>query len=330
MAHKPTPPEFKVSEEQLALLEKLSNACAVSGDESEVRKIIMEELKDIADDLAVDALGNLLVTRKGKGRKRMKVMVAAHMDEVGMMIVDDEKEGIFRFDVVGGIDERQLVGKSVVVGKDHLPGVIGAIPIHLEKDLNRKIPLDSLRIDLGPGGGEKAKPGDRATFGTKFKQVGPSLFGKALDDRLGVATLIGLVKNPPDNVDLLAAFTVQEEVGLRGARVAAYTLDPDVGIAVDATPCMDYPSWDEEENSMYNTRLDHGPALYVADSATIADPRLLRHFVERTGVPSISISVPLRNAHTAVGVARISDWQNLVALVHAGISRLKPEVLERK
>jgi len=334
----------------------LSNACAVSGGEGEVRDIVIEHVEPYADDLEVDVLGNVLVTCKSRKRRSLRVMLAAHMDEVGFMLVADKRDGIFRFEVVGGIDVRQLVGKSVWVGKDHVPGVIGSRPVHLDNGRQQIIPMRKLRIDLGPGGSKMAKPGDRATFATSFKQVGPSLFGKALDDRLGVAALIELVKHAPKNVELLAAFTVQEEVGVRGARVAAYVLNPDMGIAVDSTPAYDLPAWDDEENTRYNSRMGEGPALYVADRGTISDPRLLRHFSEvgdalgipyqyrqpgggrtdaaaihrqREGIPSISISVPGRSPHTAVGIARLSDWQNTLSLLYEAISRMSLKILER-
>jgi tetrahedral aminopeptidase len=148
--------------------------------------------------------------------------------------------------------------------------------------------VDSLRIDVGPGNSSKVKVGDRATFATRFSRTGASLRAKALDDRLGVATLIELVKNAPANIDLLAAFTVQEEVGLRGAKVAAYALEPDVAIALDSTPANDLPAWDGSENTRYNTRLGEGPAIYVADAATLSDPRLIRLLVETAqaaGIP---------------------------------------------
>ena len=126
--------------------------------------------------------------------------------------------------------------------------------------------------------------------------LGPASGQKLLDDRLGVVTLIELIKHAPDNIDLLAAFTVQEEVGLRGAHVAAYSLNPDVGIAVDSTPAMDLPAWDGSseggENSYYNTRLDAGPAIYLADSATLADPRLVRHLVDTAESAEHSIPDP--------------------------------------
>jgi putative aminopeptidase FrvX len=340
---------------QIKLLEKLCNACAVSGDEAEVRKIVLEELKGHAGDIRVDALGNVLVTRSGSGRKRLKVMVSAHMDEVGFMLVADDGEGLFRFETVGGMDVRQLPGKAVLIGKDHLPGVIGARPIHLttEEELKQKIPLDALRIDIGPGSG-KVKLGDRATFATRFQRNGPVLIAKAFDDRLGVVTLLELVKNPPDNIDLLAAFTVQEEIGLRGAKVAAYSLNPDLAVVVDATPANDLPGWDGEENASFNTKLGHGPAIYIADSSTISDPRLVRHIngtaqtegipiqfrqpgaggtdagaihKSRAGVPSIAVSVPHRCSHTAASIARLDDWKNTLALIHAALKRLTPELL---
>jgi endoglucanase len=347
---------------QIKLLERLCNACAVSGDEGEVRTIVLEQVAPHAETIKVDALGNVLATRSGQGNgRRLRVMLAAHMDEIGFMLTQDEGDGIFRFDTVGGIDERQLVGKPVWVGREHFPGVIGAKPIHLTTPEERKraIPLDSLRIDIGPGGNSKVKVGDRAAFATPFARLGPSLRAKALDDRLGVATLIELVRHTPPNIDLQAAFTVQEEVGLRGAQVAAFAFDPDLAIAIDSTPALDLPVWEEEngqpqENVAYNTRLDGGPAIYIADSATLADPRLVRHLAEtaealhipyqfrqpggggtdagaihlaRAGVPSISVSIPGRYAHTAAGLARLSDWQNTFALLHAALSRLSPDIL---
>ena len=206
---------------QLKLLKKLCNACAVSGDEGEVRRIVLEELKGHTDDVRVDALGNVLARRTGSGAKRLRVMLSAHMDEVGFMLVGDDGEGLFRFDIVGGIDVRELPGKSVLIGKDHLPGVIGARPIHLTtaEERSHKIPLEDLRIDLGPGEA-KVKPGDRAVFATRFQRNGSVLIAKALDNRLGVVNLLELVRNAPPNIDILAAFTVQEEIGLRGAKVA--------------------------------------------------------------------------------------------------------------
>ena len=175
---------------------------------------------------------------------RLRVMLAAHMDEVGFMLVKDDEDGLYRFELVGGIDVRQLPGKPVWIGHDHIPGVIGARPIHLTTpdERRRKISVDDLRIDVGPGNaGGKIKLGDRATFATPFTRLGISLYAKALDDRLGVATLIELVKHAPDNVDLLVAFTTQEEIGGRGAQVGAYAFNPDLAIVVNQPPLMICP-----------------------------------------------------------------------------------------
>ena len=340
---------------QIKLLERLCNATAVSGDEGEVRKIVLEQVRSHVDEVKVDALGNVLATKLGTGTKRLRVMLSAHMDEVGFMLVDDDGEGLFRFETVGGMDLRQLPGKAVQVGHEHVAGIIGARPIHLSnaEERKHKIPLDSLRIDVGPGSSQ-VKPGQWATFATRFRRSGPALLAKALDDRLGVATLIELVKHAPQGIDLLAAFTVQEEIGLRGARVAAYAFNPDLAIALDATPAYDLPSWDGEENTAYNTKLGHGPAIYIADRATLSDPRLVRWLAEtgdaahipyqfrqpggggtdagvihkvRAGIPSVSFSVPHRYSHTAISIARLDDWKNSLALLQAALTRLTPDLL---
>ena len=340
-----------IGNSQYKLLEKLCNACAVSGDEGEVRKIVLEEVKPYADEVKVDALGNVLVTKPGSGKNRPRVMLDAHMDEVGFILVSDEGDGLFGFQTVGGIDPRHLPGKPVLVGKEHLPGVIGMKPIHLanEDELKRKPSIDSLRIDLGPGG--QAKPGDWVTFATRFKHVGPSIMAKAIDDRIGVATLIELVKNAPANIDLLAAFTVQEEIGLRGAKVAAYAFEPDIAIAIDSTPAHDMPGHDGSESPFYNTKLGLGPAIYVYNFATIDDPRLVRFLKEtaqaedipyqirqpggggtdagaiqrtRAGVPVVSVSVPHRYTQSPISVSRVDDWKNTLKLLHLALERITP------
>ena len=342
---------------QIALLEQLSNANAVSGDEGAVRKIVYEQVKSLADELQVDALGNLLVTKKGKDRNRPRVMVAAHMDEIGFMLTHDEGKGIFRFAVVGGIDPRQLAGKQVLVGSDHVPGIIGQTPVHLLSSSERAstVKVDSLRIDVGPKNGSKLKTGDRATFATKFTRLGPSLRGKALDDRIGVATLIFLLQNAPTNIDLLAAFTVQEEIGRRGAAAAAYNLAPDMGFALDCTPALDMPNWDGSENTQYRSKPDHGPAIYVGDGATLSDPRLvgllraagdaykipyqLRQpgggatdassiLIQREGIPAVSVSVPGRYLHTAAAIVQLKDWKNHLALIQATLRHITPNTLK--
>jgi endoglucanase len=282
-------------------------------------------------------------------------MLDAHMDEVGFILVADEGDGVFSFQTVGGINPSNLLGKPVLVGKEHLPGVIGMKPIHLADfdERKRKPAIDSLRIDIGPNA--KAKPGEWATFATKLKRVGPSIMAKAIDDRIGVATLIELIKHAPTNIDLLAAFTVQEEVGLRGAKVAAYSFDPDLAIAIDSTPEYDLPTHDGSENSLYNSKLGHGPAIYVYNRATIDDPRLVRFLkeiaesesipyqirqpggggtdagaIQRThsGVPVVSVSVPGRYAHTPIGLCRVEDWKNTLKLLHAALQNVSLNLIQ--
>ncbi len=347
----------RIGAAELKLLERLSNASAVSGDEGAVRAIVLEELKSIPAEVQVDALGNVLVTKSGKGAARPRVLLAAHMDEVGFMLTADDGEGQFRFEAVGGVDVATLAGKPVWVGPKQHPAIIGAKPIHLTTASERSgaLTVDALRIDLGPGNGGKAKVGQFATFATRFTRLGPSLLGKALDNRLGVTTLLTLLKHAPANIDLLAAFTVQEEVGLRGARVAGYTLHPDIAIALDCTPAMDQPTWDGRENTLYRSRLDDGPAIYSADSSTLSDPRLIAHLQEtaaayglpyqmrqpggggtdagslhkvRGGVPSVSVSVPGRYLHTPAAIVRLDDWKNTVALLHAALGHFTRDTVK--
>ena len=342
---------------QLKLLEKLCNAIAVSGDEGEVRKIVLEEIKPHADEVRVDALGNVLATKHGRGGKRLRVMLDAHMDEVGLMIVADEGDGIYRFETVGGIDVRHLLGKQVYIGREKIPGVIGGKPIHLmsSDERTRKVPLDGLRIDLGLRG--KAQVSDRAGFGTKFRRAGPSILSKSIDNRIGVATVIELLKHAPSNIDLCAAFTVQEEIGLRGAKVAAQYFNPDLAIAVDSTPANDLPVFDGGENMTYNTKLGLGPAIYIADGSTLHDPRLVRFLAETArvekipyqfrqpggggtdsgaihgvlaGVPTISVSVPHRYTHSPISVARVDDWKNTLNLLQAALKRITLSLLSAR
>jgi endoglucanase len=341
---------------QFKLLERLCNAVSVSGDESEVRKIVLDELKPHAQDIRVDALGNVLVTKRVRGTGRMRVLLDAHMDEVGFMLVAEDGDGLFEFKAIGGIDARNLPGKQVLVGKDRLPGVIGAKPIHLVKsdELKRAILKDSLRVDVGPGG--KAKVGDRGTFAPNFRREGPSIMSKSIDNRIGVATLIELVKAAPSHIDLLAAFTVQEEIGLRGAKVAGYAFEPEAAFIIDATPANDLPMQYEGENTFPNSKLGLGPAIYTASPATIDDPRLVRFVTEtaekagiqfqfrqpggggtdagaiqRTagGVPVLSVSVPHRYTHSAMSIARIEDWRNTLLLMSIVLRKITPVVLRR-
>lgn len=344
----------------IELARRLSEASGISGDEAAVRRVVLESLQGRAEQVSVDALGNVLVRCRSSGRRAVRVMVAAHLDEVGLMVVGISREGMLRFEKVGGVDERYLLGKPVWVGKDHLPGVIGLKPIHLwdPSEVRKTVPVDSLLIDIGAASKEAAsqwtQPGDRVAFATRFEAHGQLVQGKALDDRLGVASLISLVLDPPPNIELLAAFTTQEEVGLRGARVAAYALEPQAALVLDTTPAQDLPMGDRSENTSYNTKLGAGPAAYLADGGTISDRRLVNLLAEtaraeglplqlrqpgggatdaaaihltRKGIPSVSLSVPARYLHTPQSLAHLDDWLNTLRLARAALARLTANML---
>jgi endoglucanase len=341
---------------QFKLLERLCNASAVSGDEGEVRRLVLEAVRPVADEVRVDALGNVLARRRGAGRKPLRVLLDAHMDEVGFMLVADEDDGVYRFETVGGVDVRSLAGKRVLVGRDHTPGVIGVKPIHLLSvdERTRQLSPDSLRIDLGPGG--RAAVGERATFATRFQRIGPSVLAKAIDDRVGVMLLIELLRRAPAHVEVCAAFSVQEEIGLRGAQVAAHFFEPDLAIAIDSTPAYDLPDYDGRENIRYNTRLGAGPAIYVADGSMLHNPALVQFLQDtaraqgipsqvrqpgggstdassiqlaRAGIPTVSVSVPHRYPHSPASLMRVEDWKNTLNLLHAGLRGMRRDLVGR-
>jgi endoglucanase len=348
----------------LALARDLSNAIGVSGDEGAVRRLVLEAIQPHVDDARVDALGNVLaVKRAAPGTRRPpRLLLAAHMDEVGLMVVDHDSDGGLRFEVVGGLSEKTLLGKPVLVGARRLPGVVGAAPIHLLSGDRREalVKPGQMRIDIGAGSQEAARRlapvGDRATFATEFVELEGAVRGKALDDRLSCATLIGLLRAGPYPVELHAAFTVQEEVGLRGARVAGHAADPLAAIALDCTPAHDLPSSRDRENTQYNARVGAGPAIYVADGATLSDRRLvnyLRRLADeaglpcqlrqpggggtdasalqktRAGVPVVSLSVPTRYLHTPASLARLDDWRNTLRLAQLALLHFTPSILSR-
>ena len=339
------------------LLTRICEAPGAPGYEKEIRKLVLKELKGLADDVSTDNMGNVIALKKGRSSKK-SCMAAAHMDEIGFMLTHDEGKGIFRFDLIGGIDTRQLPGKQVWVGPDRQQGIIGMNPVHLSSASERssKPDLNSLRIDIGPANADKVKTGDRAAFATSFMRTGPSLRGKALDDRLGVTTLITMLRNAPENIDLLAAFTAMEEGGLKGAAVAGYTLNPDMAIALDCTPALDLPVWDGSENTLYRSIPNRGPAVYVGDGSTLGDPRLVNLMRavgsayqipyqirqpggggtdagaihrQRAGIPSISVSVPGRYLHTAIAIVQLKDWQHCAALIHAGLTHVDASLLKK-
>ncbi len=342
------------------ILKELSEAFGVSSGESEVRGIIRDAISDYVTDVTVDALGNLLAVRKGTGESPLRVMVAAHMDEVGLMITGIDGNGSLRFSPVGGIDQRVLPGTRVVIGKDKVPGVIGIKPIHLAyKDgLKRAIKMENLRIDIGATGKEDAqklvKIGDLAAFDVAYTELGPTVRGKAFDDRAGCAVLVELVRGDPFPFDLLAAFTVQEEVGLRGATVAANRFEPDAAFVLEGTICADMPQEPDEDRTTV-TRLGHGPAITIMDRSMIANRSLVQHLIATAeannipyqfkapayggtdggaihlsgaGVPTAVVAVPSRYIHTPYCILSLSDFENTVRLMRQALMTLTPDKLE--
>jgi putative aminopeptidase FrvX len=340
------------------LLEELSNAFGPSGCEDEVRRTLARALHGKVDELQTDALGNLIAFKRGTGPgPRLKVMVDAHTDEVGLMITRIEKNGLLGFRAVGGIDERLLLAKGVVIGQDRIRGVILAPPIHLTKEEQRKqvIKIDQLVIDIGATSQDEAKGmvqvGDYAAFDTRFQVLSQdgwrTVKGKAFDDRAGCAAAAALAEEEYP-VDLYLSFSAQEEVGLRGARVAAYRIEPDVAFALEGTVCDDTP---KKEDVSPTSELGKGPAITLMDHSFIADRRLVRLLTEtaqtnsipyqfkqpgvggtdagaihltKAGVPSVAVAVPCRYIHAPVSLMSLEDFDNLVALMKATL-RVLPE-----
>lgn len=341
------------------ILKELSEAMGVSGDEGAVRVLIKGAIGDHVDELWVDNLGNLLAIKRGTGQHGLRVMLAAHMDEVGMMVTSIEKDGTLRFKTVGGVDDRVMLGKAVWVGPRCMPGVIGGKPIHLleRKDISSVVRMKELRLDIGAADKDTAasrvKIGDRAVFASQFVDLGPTMMGKAFDDRVGCAVLVELLRGEPYPCDLLAAFTVQEEVGLRGARVAGYRLEPDIAFALEGTICDDLP---KEDDVSPVTEIGKGPALTTMDGRTIADPRLVSFVVAvaekhdipyqfrrttgggtdagaihlaRGGVPSAGVSVPCRYIHAPAAICSKADLENTIRLMTAVLAKLTSAVIAR-
>jgi endoglucanase len=341
-------------------LEQLSNACGVSSDEGDIRKMILEALRPHADTWRVDPMGNLFVTRHAApdGKPALRVMVTAHMDEVGFMITKIAGDGRLKFKPVGGFDRRVLPGKAVVVGRERVPGVIGLKPVHLlDREQRSQVEqIDSMYIDVGDGG--KVKVGDFATFATEFAHFGgPAqaeaksgrVKGKAFDNRAGCAVLIELLTAGAYPVEVIGVFTVQEEIGMRGARVAAYAANPDLAFILESTAAGDTPPADDEQPDDGFPRLGDGPAITVMDNSFIADRRLVDLLINtaeaegipyqfkrpgigstdagavhlaREGVPSVVVSTPTRYIHSPVAVLDLADFWHMVRLMQAVLRRL--------
>jgi endoglucanase len=338
------------------VLEKLSNACGVAGREDEVRKIIRDSLKTYVDEISEDKLGNIIAVKKGK-KSAPRVMLAAHMDEIGLFVKTITKEGFLQFTKIGGIDDRILLGQKVMVHteKGPLHGIIGSKPPHIQKEEERKkvLTYDELFIDIGAESQEEAKKmgvkiGDPVSFDIKFAKIGNDVVvGKAFDDRVGCAIMIETMKMlKQTECTVYAVGTVQEEVGLRGATVAAFGIYPDVGIALDVTVAGDVPGVKEVEAPV---KMRKGPAIEVADMGLITHPKVLRLLVEaaeennipyqletglpgstdaarialtREGVPSGVVSVPTRYIHSPASMASLKDMENAVKLTVAALQKI--------
>jgi len=338
------------------VLEKLSNANGVTGREDNVRNLMKKYLKPYVDEIKEDKLGNLIAFKKGK-KDAPTVMIAAHMDEVGLMIKNIKKKGFLQFTKIGGIDNRILLAQKVIVHTDKGPltGVIGSKPVHIQKEEDRKkvIDADKLFIDIGARNKEEAEKmgvqvGDVVSFDTTFAQLGNNVvLGKAFDDRVGCTIIVETLKRLQKvDSNVYAVGTIQEEVGLRGATIAAFQIDPDIGIALDASVAGDMPGVGEGEAP---AKMGEGPVLTVADAGLIAHPKVLRLLIDsakqnkipyqletgirgatdaarialsRNGVPSGVLSIPARYIHSPAGILNLDDVEKAIKLAVAAIENV--------
>ncbi len=307
-------------------------------------------------------MGNLLATRRGTGESDLRVMIDAHMDEVGLLITEIDGGGMLKFVPVGGFDDRALLGKVVQVGPRKVTGVIGARVSHLLKsgEHGKTVKVDGMRIDLGgknkDASAAQVKVGDYAAFVTPYEEIaagGRTAIGKAFDNRAGCAALIELLRGERYPFDLIAAFTVQEEVGLRGAKVAAYSVQPDAALVLECTPAYDLPN---DKDVSTNVALGKGVSIYVMDARTIQDPRLVAHLtrtanangipyqirqpggggtntgaIQRAaaGIPVATLAVPGRLAHTPTMMISLDDYEHMVRLTDAALRALTPDIVRR-
>ncbi len=328
----------------IELIRKLVEAWGPSGYEHHVREIIQAEVADLADEITVDPLGNL-ICRVGQGGK--KVMIAAHMDEIGVMATFIEKSGYLRFAPIGGLLHTTLLGSRVRFED----GTIGVIGVHdVWGESRTKVPeLDAFYIDVSDGnGGSPVQPGSPATFWRNLEVRGSRLIAKSMDDRIScvvaIETMRRLNKQTPNEIYFV--FTVQEEVGLRGARPAAYGINPDVAIALDVTS-----TGDEIRNAKMAVKLGGGAAIKLHDLGLVVPPAVregmiaraqadgIPHQLEllalgstdaagiqtaRAGVPSGCISIPCRFVHTVSETVDINDVQASIDLLAGLLSNPVP------
>ncbi len=326
-------------------LKELCKLPGVSGNEDAVRRFILSKLAGKCDSCHVDRMGNVIAFRRGNGQK--KLLLAAHMDEVGLIVSSITEAGFLKFQTVGGIDPRVLVSKRVTVGPKAIPGVIGYKAVHLQDKAEREqsVRAKSLYIDIGASSKTEAErlvsPGDYCAFDSEFVLFGDDrIKAKALDDRAGCALLLDIVENGKCPYDLYCVFTVQEEVGLRGATVAAYDIRPDIAIVLEATTCSDVYGTEPKD---YATVLGGGVAISLLDRSTYYDKDLVR-FVRAlaarhklpvqykqtamggneggayqracTGARTLALSLPARYIHSPASVISKKDYDHMHRLLY--------------
>ncbi|GBF35869.1 M42 family metallopeptidase [Methanofervidicoccus abyssi] len=339
--------------EVLEYLKELSLADGISGREDSIRSIMERELKKYCEEVFTDRLGNLIGRMGDKG---LKLMLAAHMDEIGLMVKYIDEKGFLKFIKVGGINDQMLLNQKVVVhtrnGK-RIIGVLGSKPPHKmkEEERNKMIKYEDMFIDIGAKDREDAKKmgvdiGDWITFKSEFDILGNNrVTCKAFDNRIGCAILLEVAKRlKEEDIKCQVYFvgTVQEEVGLKGAKTSAFRINPDVAIALDVTICGDHPGINIEEAPV---ELGKGPVVCIVDGAgrgLIAHRDVLKMiedvskkynipvqyevgdggttdgtaiYLTREGIPTGVISVPARYIHTPVEVIDLSDLENAVNLI---------------
>ena len=338
------------------LLKHLCDLPGIPGREERVRSFIESQLGGVVDDLSTDALGNLIALKKGSGTNPKRVMIIAHMDEIGFYVKHIDDDGFLRIHNVGGFDVRQLLSKHVTVTTSHGDDLVGVLmanlkpPHTLNKADAQKMPtVGNLFVDLGLNAEavkERVRIGDMVTLKPTFQDMGKRVSSKAMDDRVGCWVLMNTLKNlqTPEN-DVYGVFSVQEEVGLRGATTSAFSLEPDIGIALDVTLAMDIPGAEAQD---YISELGKGVAIKVLDGNSISTRWLVDEFVEvaekneiehqleiltaggtdaaqiqlsRSGVPSITLSIPCRYVHTSAEMIDKEDAQATVELLTAYLSQ---------
>ncbi len=331
-------------------LKELCELDGVSGQEGAVRGFIKDKIKDYADSITIDSIGNIIALKKGRSSDK-KIMLSSHTDEIGFIISAITEKGFLEFKTVGGIDTRVMISKRVRVGKDKLSGVIGMKAIHLQKKSEREaVPeVSSLYIDIGAKDKAEAKKyvslGDYAVFDTDFEELGDCVKAKAIDDRAGCAILLELIKEKPW-YDTYFCFTSQEEVGLRGAKIAAAKVKPDIALVIEATTASDVSEVSQKD---YVTRLGKGAAVSFADRSTIVNEAFYKKLLavaEEENIPvqtkqalaggndagaihlavggirTASLSVPTRYIHSPCSVADRQDIDAVYKLAKAFLKQI--------